>query len=75
MFLLYLFCLICLCTAYLCQRNNIKTMKARDNTRAALFILLTAAAKLPEEINTLPEWQFALRLATKTWRLSLKTER
>lgn len=50
-------------------------MKARDNTRAALFILLTAAAKLPEEINTLPEWQFALRLATKTWRLSLKTER
>lgn len=50
-------------------------MKARDNARAALFILLTAAGKLPEEINTLPEWQFALRLATKTWRLALNTEK
>lgn len=75
MFLLYFFCIICLGIAYLSQRNNIKTMKARDNARAALFILLTAAGKLPEEINTLPEWQFALRLATKTWRLSLNTEK
>ena len=74
MALLYLFVAVSLFIAYTSQRKMIKVMRARDRAREALLILLTAAAQLPEEINSLPEWQVALRQATKTWRLFLNTK-
>lgn len=50
------------------QTQQIKTARARDRSDEALLILLTAAANLPEEINSLPDWQFALRNATRVRR-------
>lgn len=63
--LLYFFCTVCLVIAYTVQRQQIKVMRARDRSDEALLILLTAAANLPEEVTSLPDWQFALRNAAR----------
>lgn len=71
MFLVFSFALITLLVAYFTQRQTIRVMKARDQADAALLILLSAAANLPEASQD-KDWQFALRQALTARRFIVR---
>ena len=68
---LSIFVLVCIFITYSAQRKLIRVMRTRDRYAEALLILIVAAGKLPIDINTSPDWQEALRLASKLKRSSV----
>lgn len=67
--ILSIFIVINIYITYTNQQRFLREKKAKDRYAKALLILITAAGKLPEEINQSADWQQALRLAVKTWKL------
>ena len=65
MFLSYLVSLICLLTAYTCQRRLINTQQARDRARVSLFSLVEKVNSLPEETKKEHQLQQATSQACK----------